>query len=273
MRGLFTAGVLDVLMEHDIWLDGVIGVSAGALFGANYLSRQVGRALRYNILLRKDPRYVGLRSLCRTGDMVGADFAYHVVPFEIDVFDAAAFRSNPTPFWVVCTDIDKGEPVYHRMDEFNHHEVDWLRASGSMPYVSRIVRHEGLNLLDGGMTDSIPLAAFEQMGYLRNIVVLTQPPHYRKRSSRFSFLLRCGCRQYPNVAKLMASRPLRYNEQLDYAYEQAAAGNALIICPDEKLPIGRLDMNADHMRAVYQAGRLKAETLLPAIREFVSRTP
>lgn len=270
LRGLFTAGVLDVMLEHGLAVDGVIGVSAGALFGVNYLSHQHGRALRYNLLMKDDPRYMGWRTLLTTGEFIGAHYAYHVVPFTIDPFDGAAFEANTTPFWMVCSDVVSAQPVYHRMTTFDHTQVDWLRASGSMPLVSRPVTLDGHTMLDGGLTDSIPLRAFQQMGYDRNIVVLTQPRGYRKRpiARPLHALMRLALRRYPAVARLMAQRPAMYNAQLDYAEAQAALGNTLLIYPDQKLDIGRVQMDERRMRTVYQAGRDKALQMLPQIRQF-----
>lgn len=271
MRGMFTTGVLDVMLENGINMDGVMGVSAGALFGVNYVSKQVGRALRYNIALKDDPRYMSLRSLFKTGDLVGAEFAYHIVPFEIDIFDFDTFKSNPTEFWVVCTDVKHGVPVYHHMKEFTHHELDWLRASGSMPVASRVVELDGYALLDGGMTDSIPLRAFQEKGYECNIVVLTQPLGYRKHRSTFNKIFRLFHRNYPQVAEIMERRPDMYNAQLDYIQAEAAKGNTLLIYPEDKLDIGRTELNEEKMRAIYQQGRQKAMLMLDQIREFACK--
>ena len=157
MRGLFTAGVIDVMMEHGIDFDGMVGVSAGSSFGCNFKSRQPGRVLRYNLRFGRDPRYMGLRSLLKTGNLVGAEFAYHVLPLELDIFDSQTFESNPMEFYMVCTDVSTGETVYHRMDKVDYDSLEWLRASASMPVVTRPVKvNDGRLLLDGGISDSIP---------------------------------------------------------------------------------------------------------------------
>lgn len=175
MRGLWTAGVTDVMMEHDIWPDGLIGVSAGAAFGCNYKSRQPGRAIRYNTRFAKDSRYSGLRSLLRSGDYFNAEFGYHIVPYEYDIFDTQTFEQSPMQFTVVCTDVLTGRAVYHDIDHVDYDELEWLRASASMPLASKIVNVQGHQLLDGGVSDSIPLAYFESQGYNRNVVIPTQP--------------------------------------------------------------------------------------------------
>ena len=164
MRGLWTAGVTDVMMEHGIKPDGLIGVSAGAAFGCNYKSRQIGRAIRYNTRFAKDPRYSGLRSLLKSGDYFNAEFGYHIVPYEYDIFDIQTFEQNPMRFTVVCTDVLTGEAVYHDINHVDYDELEWLRASASMPLASKVVKVQGHQLLDGGVADSIPLEYFETQG-------------------------------------------------------------------------------------------------------------
>ena len=167
MRGLFTAGIIDVMMEAGVEPDGLIGVSAGAAFGCNYKSRQPGRAIRYNTRFAKDPRYSGLRSLIKSGDYFNAEFGYHIVPKQYDIFDVEAFEQNPMAFIVVCTDVLTGEAVYHKMERVNFDELEWLRASASMPLASKVVEVGGRKLLDGGVADSIPLEYFEELEYVR----------------------------------------------------------------------------------------------------------
>ncbi len=273
LRGMFTAGVLDALDEAGIRFDGIIGVSAGALFGVNYKSHQIGRALRYNIALRKDPRYMGLRSLVKTGNIVSPDFSYHVVPFEIDIFDSKSFAEDPMDFWMVCTDILKAEPVYHQMKEFTHHELEWMRASASMPVVSTPVEIEGLTLLDGGMIDAIPLKKFQEMGYDKNVVVLTQPRDYFKKKMKITWLIKMLSKKYPRVGEIMERRHLMYNEELQYIAEQEELGNAIIIAPDKPLKIGRTELSEKKMRRVYQMGYEKGKSFLsrPDTTHFVSR--
>ncbi|MBR5459730.1 MAG: patatin family protein, partial [Clostridia bacterium] len=156
MRGMFTAGVLDVFMENGVELDGVIGVSAGAAFGCNYKSRQHGRVLRYNTKYVRDKRYCGLGVLLKTGDIFSADFCYNEIPLIHDPFDFDTFEKNPVEFYAVCTDLETGSAVYKRLDSRRDNCLEWIRASASMPLVSRIVEIDGQKLLDGGIADSIP---------------------------------------------------------------------------------------------------------------------
>lgn len=268
MRGLFTAGVIDVMMENGIKFDGIIGVSAGSSFGCNYKSHQPGRVLRYNMRFRDDKRYMGLWSLLTTGDLVGGEFAYHTLPMELDIFDVATFESNPTEFYLVCTNVHTGQPVYYRMDRVTYDSLEWLRASASMPVVTRPVKVDGREMLDGGISDSIPLKYFQSIGYKRNVVVLTQPRDYRKKPVN-KRLFRLLLRRYPAIAEAMVKRHEMYNAQLDYVSREVAKGNVLVIAPDEPLPIGRIDMNPDKMQKVYQIGRDKASQVIVEIKNFL----
>ena len=268
LRGLFSAGVIDVMMENGIDYDGVIGVSAGSNFGCNYKSRQPGRVIRYNVRFANDPRYMGWRSLLTTGNLVGAEFAYHYMPLKLDVFDIATFESDPMEFYLVCTDCLTGEPVYYRMDKVDYDSLEWLRASASMPLVTRPVKVGGRVLLDGGISDSIPLKHFQDMGFDRNVVVLTRPRSYRKEPTKL-WPYRLLMRRYPAITQAMARRHEMYNSQLDYVEREEQAGRIFVIAPEQDLPIGRVEMNVEKMNAVYNIGRETATALLPRLKEFL----
>ena len=268
MRGLFTAGICDVMMEHGIWPDALIGVSAGAAFGCNYKSRQPGRAIRYNMRFARDSRYSGLCSLITTGDYFNAQFAYHDVPAIYDCFDNKAFGENPMEFTVVCTDVSTGKPVYKKLDTANNDTYEWIRASASMPLVSRIVRLQGHLLLDGGVTDSIPLPYFESIGYKHNIVVLTQPDGYRKKPNKLMPLMRMALRKYPRMIEALQHRYIMYNQQLSYVREAEKQGRALVIRPDGPIPIGHVSHDSRQMKIVYDMGRAEAFRHINDIKKF-----
>ena len=268
MRGLWTAGVTDVMMEHDIWPDGLIGVSAGAAFGCNYKSRQIGRAIRYNTRFARDRRYSGVWSLVTSGDYFNAKFGYHVVPYEYDLFDTKTFEQNPMQFIVVCTDVETGEAVYHDMNHVSFDELEWLRASASMPLVSKVVEVQGRKLLDGGVSDSIPLSFFESIGYDRNVVILTQPLGYQKQPSKLMTLMRLSLREHPQFVKAMSERYTMYNRQLEFVAQAEKEGRCLVIRPDEKIPIGHISHDPEQMRRVYEIGRQVGERYIEKIKEF-----
>lgn len=271
LRGMFTCGILDVFMREGIELDGMIGVSAGAAFGCNYKSRQQGRALRYNTRYCNDWRYCSMRSLIKTGDLFGGEFCYHYLPANLDHFDMDVYDANPMPMWVVCMDVDTGEAVYHRCDTAGDECFEWIRASASMPMVSRVVSVGGHNMLDGGMVDSIPLVKMEQMGFERNVVILTQPRGFVKKPNKMMPLVRVVMRKYPRVIEAMKKRHIGYNETLEHLSRQEEAGKVFAIFPDEKLPIGHVEKDPEVLREVYNIGVAKAEQLLPALREWMGR--
>ena len=268
MRGLWTAGVTDVMMEHGIKPDGLIGVSAGAAFGCNYKSRQIGRAIRYNTRFAKDPRYSGLRSLLKSGDYFNAEFGYHIVPYEYDIFDIQTFEQNPMRFTVVCTDVLTGEAVYHDINHVDYDELEWLRASASMPLASKVVKVQGHQLLDGGVADSIPLEYFETQGYDRNVVILTQPEGFVKEPNKLMPIMRIALRKYPNMIKAMDERHMMYNRELAYVAKAEEEGRCLVIRPDEKIPIGHISHDPDEMRHVYEIGRKVGEYYIERIKDF-----
>lgn len=270
LRAMFTSGVLDVFMQNGIKFDAAVGVSAGVLFGCNYKSNQPGRALRYNIRFKDNPEYMSWRSLFRTGNYVNEHFSYHLLPYKYDPMDFQAYRENPMKFYAVCTDIDEGLPVYHEIDDADGIGLRWMQASASMPIFARPVEIDGRHYLDGGITDSIPLKFIQQKGYRRNVVILTQPADYYKKKAHVGLAMKMFLKEYPKVAELMSRRHIMYNDQLDYIHSEFKKGDTFLICPDERLDIGRLSLKEDKMRRVYEAGKEKAISLLPQIKEFLN---
>ena len=269
LRGLFSAGVMDVMMEHNITFDGVVGVSAGAAFGSNFVSQQQGRSIRYNKRFAKDWRYCSIRSWLTTGDLFGAEYAYHILPSKLDIFDNEAFEKSPMAFYVVCTDVETGKAVYKRCDKGGHDFFDWVRASASMPFVSRIVELEGHKMLDGGVADSIPLRFMESEGYSHNVVILTQPEGYQKQHNRLMPLLRFSLRKYPLMVEALDKRHLMYNEQTAYVQKREAEGDAFVIRPDVPLPIGHTSHDPAKMQHVYDLGRQMAKQKMQDLKAFL----
>lgn len=271
MRGMFTAGVMDILMENKIVFDGAVGVSAGAAFGCNYKSGQIGRVLRYNLRFCQDKRYCGIGSLIKTGDLYNAKFCYGEVPKNLDVFDLKEYEKNPMDFYVVCTDIESGKAVYHKYDGWEDHGFEWIRASASLPLAARIVEIDDRKLLDGGMTDSIPLKFFENLGYDKNVVILTQPKNYRKEQTKILPLVRVKYRRYPNLIKAIKNRHVMYNKDLDYILKEEAQGKIFVIRPEKPLSIGRMEKNPEKLRMVYEAGREEAEKKLKNLIQYLNK--
>lgn len=268
MRGLFTAGVMDVLMEYGAEFDAIVGVSAGAAFGVNYKSKQIGRVIRYNKRFANDKRYCSVQSLLNTGNLFNAMFCYHTVPNELDKFDRERYNADKTPFYVVCTDAETGEPVYHLLDRANDWGFEWIRASASMPLVSKPVKIDGKYYLDGGMSDSIPIEFMIVGGCEKNVVVLTRPRDYVKEKASMLPLMKLSLRKYPYTYDAILHRHIIYNDSRARVFQEEKLGNAVVICPKEKLPINRVEHDPEVMEKVYQLGRQAAEEKVDELRAF-----
>ena len=270
MRGMYTCGILDVLMENHIFLDGMVGVSAGIAFGCNYKSRQAGRALRYNVRFARDKRYSGIRSLLKTGNYYNAWFAYHLVPTHYDVFDFNAFEESPMECYAVCFDVKTGEGVYQRLDRVNNDFFEWIRASASMPVVAQPVEVGGRLLLDGGLADSIPLQFMIDKGYKRNVVILTREDGYRKTAEHGMWLMKPLLRKWPKVIDALRERPAIYNKQLQQVREEERKGNAFVFRPLKPLDVSRTTHDPEEMNRVYQQGRQEALQRLDDLKKFLA---
>jgi len=270
MRGLFTAGIIDVFMENDIVFDGAVGVSAGAAFGCNYKSDQPRRAVRYNTRFCRDKRYCSVRSLIKTGDMFGAEFCYHEIPEKLDLFDFETYRKSPMEFYAVCTDVLTGKPIYKKCEKASYELYEWIRASASLPLAAKIVEVGGMKLLDGGISDSIPLKFFEGLGYDRNVVILTQPKGYVKEPTSGMPIMRAVLRKYPNMIKALENRHIMYNDTIRYICEKEEKGEIFVIRPGDTLPIKRTEHTPDKLKAVYDIGRKTMLNHLNELKKFLS---
>ena len=270
MRGMFTAGVLDVLMENGLVTDGAIGVSAGAVFGCNYKSHQIGRVIRYNTEYCNDKRYASFKNLVKTGNLYSEQFCYHEVPEKLDPFNEAAFAASPMDFFVVCTDVKTGEPIYHKCRKGDAEDVRWMEASASMPLAAKIVKIGHYQLLDGGIADSIPVRFFESIGYKRNLIILTQPKGYIKKKNKFLPAIRAKYFRYPAFVEAVADRHERYNETLSYISMLEQAGKDYVIRPPIPLEIGAMERDPAQLRRVYETGRAVAQIQVEKIRDFLN---
>ena len=270
MRGMFTAGVLDVLMENGLVTDGAIGVSAGAVFGCKYKSHQIGRVIRYNTEYCNDKRYASFKNLVKTGNLYSEQFCYHEVPEKLDPFNEAAFAASPMDFFVVCTDVKTGEPIYHKCRKGDAEDVLWMEASASMPLAAKIVKIGHYGLLDGGVADSIPVRFFESIGYKRNLIILTQPKGYIKKKNKLLPAIRARYFRYPAFVEAVADRHERYNETLSYISMLEQAGKDYVIRPPIPLEIGAMERDPAQLRRVYETGRAVAQIQVEKIRDFLN---
>lgn len=269
MRGMFTAGVTDVMMENNITFDGAIGVSAGAVFGCNYKSNQPGRVIRYNKRFCNDKRYCSFQSLRKTGDLYGHEFCYYTMPNELDIFDRETYKNSPMEFTIVATNVRTGKPAYISCPNGDDTDLEAYRASASMPLVSNMVEIDGEKHLDGGLSDSVPLKYFESIGYDRNVVILTRPRGYVKGKNKLMPILKVKYRKYPEFVKAMANRHIMYNDEMKYIYEAEKTGRAFLIVPDEALDIGFSEKNPEKLQEIYEIGRRTAEKRLKELKEFL----
>ena len=270
MRGIFTCGVIDIFMENGISFDAVCGVSAGAVFGSNYKSGQIGRGVRYNKKYGRDPRYCSIRSLIKTGDLYGFEFCYHEIPDKLDVFDKKAFSENPMNFFVGATDVYSGKTVYHKCESCDETDILWMCASASMPLLSRVVTVDGYTLLDGGISDPIPYRYMEEIGYNRNVIILTQPKDFKKAKSRSVPLMKLMLKKYPAIVDAMEHRHEIYKKQLDEICDMEKSGKVYVIRPSESMGIGRTEKNPDELERVYQMGRAEAKKRLNEVKSFIT---
>lgn len=267
MRAIYTAGVLDVFMEEGIWPEGLIGVSAGAIHGSVYLGNQPGRTIRYYKKYCNHWRFMSFRSLFLTGSLVGEEFCYHDLPDRLDPFDYDTFAKSKVAYYAVCTDLETGEPVYQRCTDLRR-EMDYMRASASMPYVSKIVKKDGKKLLDGGVADSIPVEQFRKMGYDRNIVVLTQCQGYEKKPQNPK-VARFFYRKYPRFVDTLLRRHDEYNATLRRIEELEKTGEIFVIRPSKNLGIGRMERDPARLESQYNLGRRDALAKLEELKKWI----
>lgn len=268
MRGLYTAGVLDVLLEQKIQVNTIVSVSAGALFGVNYASNQKGRVLRYNLKYLGDKNYMGFYSLLTTGNIVNKDFAFYKVPYTLDPFDQETFANSGIDFYITLTNVKTGKAEHRKVSDI-FAEMEAFRATSAMPFVSNIVELDGNSYLDGGIADSIPLEFAQTLGCDKLIVVLTRPADYRKKKM-FALLPKIFYRKYPKLIETLLSRAETYNHQLESVLKEKTAGNIFVIQPSETLKIGRLEKDPEKIKAMYKLGETDMRNSLKDLEEYLT---
>ncbi len=268
LRAIYTAGVLDVFMEQGITFDGVIGVSAGAIYGCSYVSNQKGRSIGYTLKYRHDKRFMSFYSFLTTGNMVGEDFCYREIPDELYPFDHQTFENSPTKFYVTCSNVETGEAEYIHCEELRK-KISYLRASASMPFVSQISHIDGKQFLDGGICDSIPVKAFQKMGYDKCVVVQTRAEGYKKSKNKLSWLARIIYRRFPKFIKAIEKRHIMYNNELQDIENMQKKGEVFVIRPSKLIDIKHSEKDMDVIKNVYELGRQDAMNNLTELRKFL----
>ncbi len=270
MRGVYTAGVLDFFLEENFFVDGVIGVSAGAVQAVNFVSRQEKRGFRVIATYANDKRYMSFRSLLLTGDLFNRKFCYERIPNELDPFDYETFRNSSTRCYATATNVLTGEASHLELKDL-HDDMDKLRASGSLPLVSNLVNIDGIPHLDGGIADSIPFEAFRRMGYGKCIVVLTRAKGYRKSPNRLMPIIRLKYRKYPRFVAACENRFRVYNETLDALEAAEARGDVFVIRPQKTVEVARLERNASKLEALYREGFAEAKERFDDLKRFIGK--
>lgn len=266
MRGLYTAGVLDVFMENDIKVDTIFGVSAGALFGINYKSNQIGRALRYNLKYAHDKRYMGMYSLITTGDVMNREFCFNKLVYELDPFDIETYNNSKVEFYAVVTNVENGKAEYIEIKDGGK-DLEYLRASGSMPFVSNLVEINGNKYLDGAVSDPIPFKKALDTGYEKIIVVQTRPADYTKSKSWLPFGL--VYKKYPEFVKTAQNAYINYNKTLDLIRKYENDGKIIVLRPSEKIKMRRVEKSLNKLQAIYNVGVKDCKEKLSKIKKYI----
>ncbi|MCI7766372.1 MAG: patatin family protein [Oscillospiraceae bacterium] len=267
MRGMYTAGILDVFLEQNITFDSMIGVSAGALFGVNFLSGQKGRVIRYNKRFNSDRNYMGLIPLIKEGNIFSTKYAYEDVPHRLDPFDDETYKRSGVPFYAVVTDVESGDPEYIQIHSV-FEQMDTLRASGSMPLVSRPVRIGSREYLDGGISDSIPFEWLADHGCEKLVVILTRDIEYRKKPMSSALVRLCGMK-YPKIAARLKGRHELYNRSAELLRQWEKEGRAFVLRPSEPIGISRIEKSPEKLQAVYELGVSDGNKRLAELREYI----
>lgn len=269
MRGMYTAGVLDTFLDNNIKVDGIIGVSAGALFGINYCSKQKGRVLRYNKKYIKDKNYMGLYPLIKTGNVVNKQLAFYDIPLKYDKLDIDEFNKSNVDFFVTVTNIETGKAEYIKINDIVL-QTELFRATGAMPFVSEIVEYDGNKYLDGALADSIPLDKCIEMGYDKIIVVLTKTLNYRKKK-RSPIFAKVKYSEYPNLVDAINTRYIRYNETMDKLEKLEEEGKIFVFRPSRKVKMNRIEKDEDKIQEMYDLGIKDGNDKLNSLIEFLKK--
>lgn len=270
MRGMYTAGVLDMFLDNNIKIDGIIGVSAGVLFGVNYCSKQKGRAIRYNKKYAGNKNYMSIYSLLTTGNIVNKDFAYYDVPLKHDIFDIEEYKKSKTKFYATVTNVNTGLAEYIKLDDVIK-QMEVLRATGAMPFVSKIVEYNDEKYLDGALADSIPIDKCMEMGYDKIIVVLTKPMNYKK-SKPPQIFAKAFYKKYPKLVEAINTRYIRYNEAVDKVNELEKQNKIFVLRPSRKVEMSRIEKNPDKLEEMYDLGISDTNKSLSALRKYLKNS-
>lgn len=271
LRGLFTAGVLDVLLENKIDITEIVGVSAGALFGVNYFSNQKGRVIRYNKKYCGDKRYMSIKSLILTGNYINKKFAFYKVTKELDPFDNEIFKKNNKEYYAVVTNVETGKPEYLKIKS-PVDDLEILRATSAIPLFSKIIKIDGKKYLDGGISDSIPIHYIKNK-YNKNIVILTQPLNYRKHplSKNKERIIKLKFHKYPNLINTMLNRYKKYNKVIEDIIEMEKNNEIFVIRPEKAINIKLSENNPEKLQEIYDMGVDSGKKAVKKLKKYLDK--
>ena len=269
MRGLFTAGVLDIFLDNNVEVTDVVGVSAGTLFGVNYVSKQRGRALRYNLKYINDKRYMNVKSWLKTGNLINKDFTYYKLPFQLDVFDNKTFKESPINFFATVTNIETGEAEFVKIKDA-YKQMETLRATSALPFISEIIEVGDKKYLDGGISNSIPIDFFEKQDFDKVIVILTRPITYRKEKTT-GIQYKMFYKKYPKLVEKLENRYKEYNDTVDKIVELEKEGKLFVIRPSENITIKRLEKDIEKLQKVYDLGLKDGNNIIEDLKQYLEK--
>lgn len=268
MRGVYAAGVLDFLIEKNLIFKNNYAVSAGSCHVCSYLSKQHKRAFRINVNYLNDKRYCSFESLIKTGDLFGVDMLYNKIPNELDVFDYEEYDKFNGNFYAVVTNLNTGKPEYKKIGDL-HEDIVYIRASSSLPMLSRNVKIGNEEYLDGGVSDSIPIRKSIDDGNIKNLVILTRDKNYRKSKNSIMPIIKLKYRKYPNLVQSMANRHIVYNDTLDFIEQKEASGEIFVIRPSEEVKIGRIEKDKQKLEDLYYKGYFDAKKSYESLKKYL----
>ena len=268
MRGLYSAGILDTFMKNNINVDTVYGVSAGALFGLNYKSHQIGRALRYNLKYANNKNYMGLHSLITTGNIMNKEFCFNKLVYELDKLDFETYKKSPVDFYAVVTNLQTGKAEYIKIDDAEK-DIEYFRASGSMPFVSKPIEIGENFYLDGGISDPVPFRRVLETGAEKIIVVLTRPAGYRKKNIHPRAFYKLFYKKFPNFVEAGCNRYKTYNETMDLIEKYEAEKKIIVLRPSKIMKVKRVEKDTNKLQSMYDLGILDCMNKLEEIKEYL----
>ncbi|NBJ91845.1 patatin-like phospholipase family protein [Parablautia muri] len=268
MKGVYTCGVLDFFLDKGLEFRSCYGVSAGTCNLCSFLSKQRGRAYHVIVDYLEDKNYCGLYSLIKTGDLFGAEMCYHTIPEKLYPYDYEAYNKYQGTFYSVITNIESGQPEYIPIKDMKK-DIEAIRASASLPLVSRNVKFKGQLYLDGGIADAIPLRRSIEDGNKKNVVIMTKEAGYRRQPSSMIRLIKLYYRKYPKVYELMKNRHNAYNETLDFITGQVERGSTFLIQPKHRSNVGRIEKDKTKLEALYREGYQDAANCYESLLKFL----